>query len=138
MALKKVSMVVCSKTFPAQFNQDPNPSFSIVKSAVKHDLIKELIKKLFSVHYLLSLPSFPFQLIQSLLFRVITFPNWYKKNALALHISKKINEFITHHFVLIPNRPERTYLIFRTNYAFLSKSNVMCTFLILMLHQCHL
>ena len=82
-----LSTIIWSKSFRAQFNQDPTPSFSIVKSAIKLNLIKELIKKLFSQHYLFSLPSFPFVLFLSLLIRVITFWNWYKKNALALHRS---------------------------------------------------
>ena len=70
-------------TFRAQYNQDQNPRLLNLLS--KHNLIKELIKKLFSVHYLFTLPSFPFQLIQSVLIRVMTFANWFKKNALALY-----------------------------------------------------
>ena len=34
----------------ARFNQDPTHSLSIVISTVQHNLINDLIKKLFSVH----------------------------------------------------------------------------------------
>ena len=60
----------------------PQPDPSIVKysNQDQHDLFKKLTKMLFAVHCLLLLSSstFPTQLI-----RVIFFPNWYKKNALA-------------------------------------------------------
>ena len=55
------------------------PEPSIVKYCFQHRLIKKLIKMLFNVHSALLPSSFTFQ---TLLIRVITFPNCYK-NALA-------------------------------------------------------
>ena len=62
----------------------PNQALPIVKYCYQHSwMIKKLIKKLFTAQRSLSLSGFAFQLIQSLLIRVIKFPNWCKKNALA-------------------------------------------------------
>ena len=69
--------------FPRANYSRPNQALPVAKNCYQHYLIKELIKKLFTVHCDLSLSSFPLQLIQSLLIGVITFPNRYKRNALA-------------------------------------------------------
>ena len=46
-----------SKTFGAQFNQDPKTEAPFVNSTFKLVLIKELISKLFSVRYLFPLQA---------------------------------------------------------------------------------
>ena len=74
---------VWSKTFRAQFNQDPTKPLQLLNIAINITWLRNWLKSCLLYTNNLQLSSFPFQSIQSLLIRVITFPNWYKKNALA-------------------------------------------------------
>ena len=46
---------IMKRDLSREIKSKPNQAFSIVKYCYQHDLIEELIKKQFSVHYLLSL-----------------------------------------------------------------------------------
>ena len=68
-----------------KFEIEQRGSYWVLSAHCKRSFLILAWSLAFSVHYLVSLPSFLFQLIQSLLIRIITFPNWYKKNALVLY-----------------------------------------------------